>query len=315
MNSDNRHQRLSESPDQRIRVLARRQLAVFTYDQAILVGLSPYALSRRVRSGEFERLHRGVFRLSGIPDSWEQRLLAACLLTKGIASHRSAALLLELDGVARAPIEVSVVGKGRKSRHPILLHNTQDLSPWDVSSLGPIPITTGARTLIDLGAVVDRETVERALEDALKRRLTSETQLSSRIRELEAKGRSGVGVIKSILDERGSGPPVESFLELKFLKILKSSGLQLPIKQYEIFDTGRFVARVDFAYPVQKIIIEVDGFAYHSSPRELDRDRSRRNELTSLGWRVFQITWRQIQADPVGVIERLRKLLLDFDSR
>jgi len=81
------------------------------------------------------------------------------------------------------------------------------------------------------------------------------------------------------------------------------AGLPTPIPQYEIVARdGSFVGRVDFAFPEARLAIEVDGYAFHSSRKDWERDRVRQNELVALGWFVLRTTKRQMTERPQDFI-------------
>ena len=81
------------------------------------------------------------------------------------------------------------------------------------------------------------------------------------------------------------------------------------MREFKIWDGGEFVARVDFCFPEGKLIIEADGFRWHSGRRAWQRDRTRRNQLTAMGWRVIQATWDDLTRRPNETIEKVRALL------
>ncbi|MCU1616426.1 MAG: uncharacterized protein JWO98_3966, partial [Frankiales bacterium] len=81
----------------------------------------------------------------------------------------------------------------------------------------------------------------------------------------------------------------ESPQETRLRLLLRGSGLPLPVAQHRVTDDGRFVARVDFAYPGQRLAIEYDG-VWHGEPGQFARDRQRLNRLLAAGWRVLFVT-------------------------
>src|SRR5207237_7435701 len=111
---------------------------------------------------------RCVYRSGGSDSSCHQRLLAACLVggEKCVASHRAAAELHRFDAVQRGVVEVTVPRGTRVRRINAIVHESLDLAAVDYTHVGPIPVTTPARTLIDLGAVTRWEPVEEALDGA-----------------------------------------------------------------------------------------------------------------------------------------------------
>ena len=175
-------------------------------------------------------------------------------------------------------------------------------------------MTNPIRTLIDLGAVVGRETVELALDDALRRRLTSLKMLLGRLDDLGGKGRRGAGVLRSLLKERDPKDAAsESVLESRLLGLLRRAGLPKPITQYEVRAKARLLGRVDFAYPDARVAIEADGYRYHSGRAAWQRDLRRRNTLTSRGWRVIHVTWSDVVGGGEEVVSEIRRALEHSD--
>lgn len=239
-----------------------------------------------------------------------QSLIAACLSwgDRAAASHFGAAPLWSLTGFIAGPIEVTIP----RSRHrsgPGTVHRTY-LPPVDVTVVDAIPVTTVARTLIDLAAVADPNVLEEALDDALRRGLVSLARLRWRLNELASRGRPGIGVMRKLLDARDPTQAVpDSVFERRVLRVLRRGGVPAPIPQYQIRDRGRLVATVDFAFPEVKLAIEADGYRWHSGRIRWDDDRTRRNQLTLLGWRVIHVTWTDLVRRPENVIEQIRLAL------
>jgi very-short-patch-repair endonuclease len=101
----------------------------------------------------------------------------------------------------------------------------------------------------------------------------------------------------------------ESVLESLTRVLLVLGGL-LPVVQHEIRDAnGAFVARVDFAWPDLRLVVEVDGFAFHADRAAYRRDRERLNELERLGWRVLRFTWEDVRHRPEHVLTLVRECL------
>jgi very-short-patch-repair endonuclease len=167
------------------------------------------------------------------------------------------------------------------------------LAEVDVTVVDAIPVTTPARTLIDLATCVDRDALEEALDDALRRRLVSLPKLRWRMKELGARK-----VLTRLVDERAHGV-TESNLEIRVLRALRAAGLPKPVIQHRI---GRY--RVDLAYPDARIAIECDGYQFHSGRHAFDSDRARRNVLTAMKWTVLHATWTDVE-QLVGTVAAL----------
>ena len=100
--------------------------------------------------------------------------------------------------------------------------------------------------------------------------------------------------------------PVESHLEAEVLRLLLGAGLPEPTRQLEVMDRGTLVARVDFAWPAERLILEVDGFSYHDGPAKFTDDRHRANRLASLGWTVLSTTQKEVRTDETALVEALK---------
>lgn len=272
-----------------------------------------YLLAR----GEWVREFEGVYRLPGAPPSWHQALTAACLWAGegAVVSHRAAGALLRLDGVPPGVVEVTATKQRKSPRDGVCVNCTGTLPACDLARVGPLPVTNVSRTLIDLGAVVNEETVEVALEDALRRRLTSVSRLRWRIDQVGVQGRRGAGVLRGLLNRRERGAaPAESILEVRLLRLLADSGLPAPVKQHEIRERGRVLARVDLAYPDSLVAVEADGYRFHSGKAAWQGDRERRNLLTSRGWLVLHVTWDDLARHPEVIVADVRRALRFTDG-
>ena len=206
------------------------------------------------------RSTRASIEPAATPTSRRQRLLAACLAGPAVASHRAAAALWGFPGFEDAPIEVSAMRHFRRHAADVVWHESRHLGERSVTAIDGIPITRAARTIVDLGYVVDEATVVSALDDALRRALVTVASVEETLERIGPR-RLGSGVVRAALKRRPADAPVpESVLESRFEQLLTEAGLPAPIRQHEIRDRhGALLARVDFAYPDARLAIEVDG--------------------------------------------------------
>ena len=291
------------------RALFLRQHGVITLDQARSLGFTNSAVQRRVSSGEWAAVYRGIYRSASFPITHLQTIKATSLRLgdAAVASHRCAGYLLKLDGFEKPAIEFCVAA-AEAPRTGATIHRVQSIPKCDITTISSIPTTNASRLLVDVGAVVDEETLELALKDAYRKGLTSRPRLKWRIEELCCRGRPGCSAIKKLMGELGSGPTTGSGLEVRLARLIKRSDLHAPERQYEISD-GRFVARPDFVYAEQKVAVEADGHRWHTSRAAWERDLRRRNELQRLGWIVIHVTRKDVDTRPEGVIEDIRNVL------
>ena len=290
-----------------LEVAALGQHGLFTAKQALELGVSASALHRRSTNGVWERVEPGVYRVAPYEPGWVQQLHAACLSAESglVASHRAAACLWRLDGVVPGLVELSAPRECGYRRHTV--HHVRDLAAVDMAAIDGIPTTTLARTLVDLGAVVDDDVLERAVESAFRQGL-SQARLRWRLEALGGRGRPGPAALRRVLDRRLAGTAAtESELETRFLQLIRSSELPPPIRQFVVQHDGRFVARLDFAYPDRRLAIELDGYATHAERATFDRDRTRQNQLVLMGWTVLRFTWADVTERPEAVVASVQE--------
>ena len=289
----------------RLAALARRQHGVVSRSQVLAAGLSPSALDRAVVAGRLERVHQRAYRFAGAPRTWEQRLLAAVLGAGGeaVVSHRSAARLWGI-GPDTDVVELSVRRRRLPRTAGAVVHRSLDLEQrWSTLHRG-IPVTNPLRTLVDLGAVAPGWVVRDALEGALVSGLATVGAVEQAREALGRRGRSGAGVLGRILDDRAlGGRPPDSLLEARLSSVLRRAHVPEPVFQHEVRHRGRFVARVDFAYPDLLLAVEVDGLDAHGSATALQRDLTRQNALVGAGWTVLRFTWHDVVRRPETVVD------------
>jgi very-short-patch-repair endonuclease len=187
----------------------------------------------------------------------------------------------------------------------VIVHRTRTLDGIDVSRVRRVPVTTPARTLVDLGAVVAPEVVESALEDALMHRLVGFDLLNRTLERLGSSGRNGAGVLRELVEERDPATaPTQSVLEDKLLRVLRRGGLPEPVRQYEVAGV-----RLDFGYPHLCLGIEADSRTWHGGRVDVQRNSDKANLLLARGWRVLHFTWGDVRRRPEYVVAAVAREL------
>ena len=174
--------------------------------------------------------------------------------------------------------------------------------PADLTTEGGIPVTTVARTLVDLNAVVPDRLLERALEQAYIRRLLPVGAVEDALER--ANGRKTRALRRLIAAENRTATVTRSELEERFLTLLRS--VELPDPEVNAWLCGY---EVDFLWRARRRVIEVDGHAYHSTRRATTRDRRKDDELETAGYRVTRFTADQILHDSEDTLARTRRVL------
>jgi very-short-patch-repair endonuclease len=270
--------------------------------------LSEDQLRSRLDSKAWVRLFPGVYRVEGAPTGWRQSLEAlARWAGRGAAlSHRTAAALHGLRGFAEGPLEVSLI---RSARPPsgVTVHRVDGFVPSDLTAVDDLQVTSVTRTLADLAARTATPELRDAMDQALREKSTTLAMLARALKR--SKWRPGVGDLRHLVNEfEGAGGPTESELEAKVLSLLDSSGLPRPRIQRPVH-FGDKVRRLDFCFDAEKVVIEADGYAYHSSIERFEDDRQRNNSLMLRGFRVLHWTWTALEDRPEELLNELLALL------
>jgi Protein of unknown function (DUF559) len=268
-------------------------------DRVLASGVDPDSLLTALRSCRLRRVQRAVY----APRAVELTPLAiarAAVLSSGVddavASHVTAA---RVHGIPRPsgshPEHVTVARSLRRRDRRDLRFHGRALRLGEVEIHDDVPVTAVARTLVDLAGSLERLPAVWAIDDALRRGLCTR-------RELETASQSNLsrtGTVTARIAEADGR--AESVLETAGRLALGDYGVPLPTPQYEILDaTGAVLARLDGAYPEQRLGLEFDGRDHHERPKALLRDRRRQNRLDALGWRLLRFTWWDVVHDPAS---------------
>jgi len=249
-------------------------------------------------------VHRGVYAV-GHPALTRDGWWLAAVLAAGpgaALSYRSAAELWGVRRTSQARIEVSVP-RHRRSTARLELHCVE-MQGDEVRVERGIPVTTPARTLFDLAAVIPAHALEAAFNEAEYRRLTSPVSLDGLLARYP--GRRGTANLRRVLDNhrRNGETRTRSELERALISLVDAYGLPRPK-----INRGSEHGELDARWPEQRLIVECDGFAAHGTRRAFEEDRARDRALVVAGWRVIRLTWRQLTSEPDAIAEQLGSLL------
>ncbi|WFE25000.1 DUF559 domain-containing protein [Solwaraspora sp. WMMD791] len=264
--------------------------APFSGSEAVATGLVTWGM---LRGPTWRRLLPDVYLRAAAFDADDHRMWCEAVSVKlpvgGAVSGLSAALLWGVDLLPRGggPVHVTLPRSARLGTHPRLAISRRTLDPTDITILfGGVPLTTEVRTAFDLGRLLPRADALAALDAMLHRRLFKVDTLTCYL-NAHPRGR-GIAQLRELvgLAEPRTESPMESQLRL----LLHDAGLPRPTAQYEVrLPTGRFIARVDLAYPQWRIAIEYEG-DHHRERATFRRDISRYNALRAAGWLTLRFT-------------------------
>lgn len=173
-----------------------------------------------------------------------------------------------------------------------------------------MPCTNAALTVIHLAGFAGRTATANALDSAMRLRLLSTDTLLRRLTAARDHGVAGVELMDELLLDAG----VESWLERRFLELVRSAGLPPPQLQRVYRRDGRHVARVDFDFAPWPVVVEVGGQKGYLTTRDRQRQDRRRNELHLLGKVLYAFSYEDVTEEPAYVVGTVRSAL-DATSR
>ena len=284
-----------------IATIALRQHGVIEYRQLVRLGLSRSAIDHRVRTGRLHRLHRRVFAV-GHRKLTQRGVWMAAVLAAGdgaVLSHRDGANLWGL-GISNAGRVDVTVPRQRRTRRGLRLHEAR-LEDDEITVRDGIPVTTVSRTLLDLAAVAPRRQVERALREAERRALGDRASVAVLLER--HRGRKGTKILRELIP-RASDGITESVLEERFLAFLDERGFPRP--QLNAYVEGY---RCDAVWRADRVVVELDGRAFHDDDDAYETDRERDRTLLAAGFRPCRVTWKAL-TQQAGKLERDLSALL-----
>jgi very-short-patch-repair endonuclease len=276
--------------------LATLQHGVVTRAQLLAVGLGAGAIHHRVEAFHLHRVYRGVYLVghtAPTPLARETAALLACG-RYGVLSHLASGCIWDFSQDDPKAIDVTVTAGGRRSRKGIRIHHSP-LTAADVTVRRRLPLTTPERTLVDLAHRMPQAFMERAVEDARRRRLITRKSLSA---ALERAGRRpGAAALRALVRREGGPAFTRSEAEVRLVALIRRAGLPPP--EHNVQMAGH---EVDLLWREEALVVEIDGYAYHSGRAAFERDRARDADLMAAGLRVLRITWRQLTDEPERVV-------------
>jgi len=283
--------------------LAEGQHGVVTYRQLRKLGFSNGHIHRSSKASRLRRVHRGVYAVGHKRLSLHGHCLAAVLACPegSVLSHRSAAWLWGFLSSCPRESAVTVPHRGHR-RRGILTHRVAALADEDCGTLHGIPVTSAARTLLDLAAVAPARELSRTVDRAKRRGCLDLVALDAIIRR---RGRTiGAKRLSKALELYRKPVYDRARSELLFLDALEQEGAPLPklncwVEKWEI----------DAYWETQRFAVEVDGWETHGSREAFEDDRLRLEEMKLAGIDCIPVAARRIEREPEQVAKRIRILL------
>lgn len=307
-NAANIHRRVHAVARQRdiesiLRDLATPQQGMVGRTQLRSRGLREHVIDRLVQSGRLVVVHRGVYQVGPIPvHRARERAAAMACGRESCISHRSAAVLHHAEVAVGQSVEVIMPRRSRRRIEGVRIHRVRDLPSNEVTTVDGIPVTTPARTLLDLAGVCRLRELEQALAHALRMKLVTRDEVRA-LTDRHPRHR-GVGALRSLLAAESAPAFTRSKAEDRFLALVRRSRLPSPELNERVLGH-----EVDALWRAERVIAEIDGFAFHNSTRSFTLDRRRDADLTAAGYRVLRFTWADVTQASHATIARLAAAL------
>jgi very-short-patch-repair endonuclease len=295
--------------DLRLAKVAAEQRGIVRRADAARVGVTDRDVDRLLEVGLLVGVHPGVYRHAAVAYDQTAQLLAAVWAAgrAAVASHRSAAWLWQLRDVPRWRPEVTLPGRTRKPVRNVSVHRTDRLDPQDVASVGGVPVTTVARTLLDLGAVTDVPVVRQATQDAVIRNLVQAEDLVCVLERVGRRGRRGTAALREVVEASFLDGRLESRLEQELLELLLRCSVPPPVLQHQLRCVDGRRVRLDFAWPEERVAVEADGRRWHATTADFERDRARGNSITASGWSLYRFGWSDVRDRRAGTVASIHR--------
>ncbi len=285
-------------------VVARRQLAA--------LGIGPRAIGNRLSRRSLVSLHRGVYAFGHRQLRIEGRRLAAVLAVRGgVLSHRDAAAL---HGMRAAPESRRVSVTTRTAARPapgLWVHARRPLTPEDVAVVQAIPVTSPARTLVDLAPMLTAAQLQSTLGESDRKGLLEVAAVERALERTKSRHGQGHARIRAALDAHAKHGAVlaRSWLEERFLDLVLTAGLPRP--RLNALAAG---FEVDALWPDERVVVELDGWAHHKERAAAARDRDKTNRLQVAGYLVLRFLHGDVVGRPSEVAAAIRGLLAQSTS-
>lgn len=292
--------------------LAATQRGVVTRAQAMEAGASARMIQRRLGSGLWLPVLRGVYAMPGAPDDPVRARWAAVLHAgDGCAiSCHSAGRLHEFEEALDDGVLHLNVPEGK--RHPpagVRWHRQVDMADGDVVDLGGLPVTSIPRTAMDLAGDISITRLRRFVESAIVHRGFDPSEFGMVLGRVRRSGKHGVRRMERVLDDVGPGRDLpRSELERLLDVAIEIAGLPQPVHEHPLPGARDRPGFVDRCWPDVRWIVEGDGRRWHTRRQQIGIDYDRRTDAQAVGYQTTGFLWERLHGDPTGSADLLRRI-------
>ena len=298
---------------QTVERLAADQAGTVARRQLLAEGVGQASVNRALNGGRLLQVHRGVYRVPGAPTDDRQHLWAALLLAGdgAVVSHGSAARLWRFQAVEPCPTTVTIphrrtiVGDGGP-----IIHRSRQLEEADRSTRSGLPVTSPARTIVDLAGAYSRARLRKLVEEAHFDGTVRYSEVGQAMLRLARPGRTGARLLGELLDEFTGGRELEqSALERLLTELLERADVGPWVRQHPLPSLGGIAGVVDAYLEDSAVIPEADGRRWHARQADLRRDRDRDFAAAQCGVQTVRFLHEHLRTDLDGCVAGLRRVV------
>lgn len=280
-------------------MLAELQYGIVARWQLTVLGYRKTAIQDRIDTGLLKRLHAGVYAVGHTKLTRHGFFLAAVLAFGpwALLSHRSAGVLWDVVSSWQVKVDVTTHVAAQRGTPRIRAHRTRNLHPEDWTIKDGIPVTSVARTILDLAAILRPDRLLDVIDAAVRAEVFDLAALERAI--ARTPHRRGVKKLQALLADYRGAPNLRSKFEKRFRARLRATE-ELPEALYDVEVAGR---EADVYFPQFELVIELDSRSFHLTPRAFENDAVRDAARLKQDIDTLRVTDKRFYADPGGVIE------------
>lgn len=293
--------------DEAVAALAAPRAGAFLRTAARELGADGSLERRRRAAGRWTDEGGGVLTIAAHPRTLDQRRWVGVLAggDAALLAFEGAADLHRLDGVRRGLVVVSVAHASQPRMAGVTYHQLDDVLADHRTTVAGFPVTTVARTIIDLAAVLSFVRLRAAVQDALVRRLTTVGEIARVLRVLRRRGKPGVRKLLLVLDSLAGEPPPASEGERLLHLAAARAGVVL-VRQHPLPGRAHVVGLVDGAVLASQLVLEADSRTWHGRLQAMAKDRARDREAARVGWLTMRFLFEELEHDLDGCADDIR---------
>lgn len=300
--------------DMLVLATAAQRSGVCFREELLGQGLSRSAIDRRIRAGLLKPVGRGVYVVDELTDARTPLQRALALVPLAILSHLTAAVLRCFPVDPRADqggIHVTTPYNVGRRVDGIVIHALRrPLAPEDVGVIDGLPVTSPARTVFDLAALIARSRLRHVVQTQIRDGSLEPDELIACFDANARRGVNGVSTLRPVLASMFDRADIhQSALEEALAQLMAANGINGFEPQYRPPWFDGVQGTVDFAHPSLRIVLEADGRRWHRRDQEMASDRKRDRLAAAHGWITLRVTWYEVVKRPASTAEEIRAVV------